>query len=71
LQKHFYKNKEERFIKTFLSTCLKKGRYKNGCSNKNKNSKIKKLMGCKNLFIKTKKRDFQKHFSPLLKKKKI
>jgi hypothetical protein len=29
------------FIKTILSTSSKKGTYKKGCSNKNKNSKIK------------------------------
>ena len=44
LQKPFYKNKEERFIKTiwFMNSLhfLKKRRYKNGCSKKNKNSKI-------------------------------
>jgi len=56
LQKPFYKNKEERnsknegrrpltqrfapFIKNISLHFLKKRRYKNGCSNKNKNSKI-------------------------------
>jgi hypothetical protein len=53
---------DNRVSNNILSTCLKKGTYKNGCLNKNKNSKIKKLMGCKNIFLKTKKRDFSKPF---------
>jgi hypothetical protein len=39
LQKHFYKNKEERFIKTFLSTSQKKEDIKMDEQNKIKNLK--------------------------------
>jgi hypothetical protein len=59
LQKPFYKNKEERISQNiYQNSWMINVSLKNECSNKNKNSKIFLLMSCKNLFIKTKKRDF-------------